>query len=68
MIRFRTIEPAEAEKPAPQPAPLAPRAAAPALELAAEDSGDAARDKPKGLARKAPLRAKKAEAAPLFDK
>lgn len=66
MIRFRTIEPAEAEKPAPQPAPLAPRAAAPAL--AAEDSGDAARDKPKGLARKAPLRAKKAEAAPLFDK
>ncbi len=68
MIRFRTIDPAEAEKPAAQPAPLALRAAAPPLELAAEDSSEAAEDKPKGLTRKAPLRAKKAEAAPLFDK
>lgn len=68
MIRFRTIDPAEVEKPAAQPAPLAFRAAAPPLELTAEDSGAAAEDKPKGLTRKAPLRAKKAEAAPLFDK
>lgn len=67
MIHFRTIDPAEAEKPAAQPAPLAPPAAAPPREFA-KDSGEAAEGKPRGLARKAPLRARRPEAAPLFDK
>jgi hypothetical protein len=68
MIRFRTIDPAEAEKATAQPAPLVLRAAAPPQERAAEASRDAAEDKPKHLARKAPLRARKPETAPLFDK
>lgn len=66
MIRFRTIDPAEVEKPPAQPALVRP-AAAPA-----EPEPEQANATPpgrKGLARKTPLRAKKkTEAAPLFDK
>jgi hypothetical protein len=65
MIRFRTIDPAEPEKPAPQPARAPAVAAAPA-EAEGASAAPASR---KGLARKTPLRAKKkTEAAPLFDK
>jgi len=66
MIRFRTIDPAQPEKPVPQPAFVPVVAVAPAeLEPDAESAAPATR---KGLVRKTPLRAKKAEAAPLFDK
>ncbi|MCV9940029.1 hypothetical protein OIU35_27055 [Boseaceae bacterium BT-24-1] len=66
MIRFRTIDPAQPEKPAPQPAFVPAVAIALAEpEPEAESGAPASR---KGLVRKTPLRAKKAEAAPLFDK
>ncbi|WP_439497645.1 hypothetical protein [Bosea sp. (in: a-proteobacteria)] len=67
MIRFRTIAPGEAETPAPRPATLAPSAAEASVGVVAADDS-APRAKPKGLTRKTPLRAKKTEAAPLFDK
>ena len=75
MIRFRTIEPDMAAKAAEPPAAISPLAkaapargeAAPALEAAVpSDAEAAAGQKPKGLTRKAPLRAKKPEAARLF--
>lgn len=64
MIRFRTIDPAQPEKPVPQPAPVHAVAAAP-VEPAPEDTPPATR---KGLVRKTPLRAKKAKTAPLLDR
>ena len=64
MIRFKTIEPEKAEKPAEKPVAPAPVAVMP--EPAADDEEPAA--KPKGMTRKTPLRAKRPEAAPLFDK
>lgn len=64
MIRFKTIEPEKAEKPADKPAAPAPAVTAP--ESATDDEEPAA--KPKGMTRKTPLRAKRPEAAPLFDK
>ncbi|MDR6870017.1 hypothetical protein J2Y55_001010 [Bosea sp. BE125] len=64
MIRFKTIEPEKAEKPAEKPVAPAPAVIAP--EPATDDEEPAA--KPKGMTRKTPLRAKKPEAAPLFDK
>ena len=62
MIRFKTIDPAEAEKPAakPQVKPAAVAAEAPEAET------DAAAAKSKGLTRKTPLRAKKPAASGLF--
>jgi hypothetical protein len=68
MIRFKTIEPDKAEKPADKPVAPAP-APAPAIiapEPETDDEEPAA--KPKGMTRKTPLRAKKPEAARLFDK
>ncbi|AOO83490.1 hypothetical protein [Bosea vaviloviae] len=70
MIRFKTIEPDKAEKPADKPVAPAPAVIAPEPET--DDEEPAA--KAKGMTRKAPLRAKtqlrekKQEAAPLFDK
>jgi hypothetical protein len=64
MIRFKTIDPAEAEKPAGKP--QVKPAAAPVPAEAPEAEADAALDKPKGLTRKAPLRAKKPAASGLF--
>lgn len=66
MIRFRTIDPAEAAKPADKPA-TQPRVALPEPD-AVEDAAEAS-SKPtgKGLTRKTPLRAKKPEPAKLFD-
>lgn len=64
MIRFRTIDPAQPEKPAPQPARVQAVAAVPA-EPVPEGVSPATR---KGLVRKAPLRAKKAKTAPLLDR
>ncbi|KRE23832.1 hypothetical protein ASE66_00735 [Bosea sp. Root483D1] len=67
MIRFRTIDPAQPEKPAPQPA-LA-QSVASALAKPEPEGASAAPATPKGLTRKTPLRAKKmAEAVPLFEK
>ncbi|WP_332684683.1 hypothetical protein [Bosea sp. (in: a-proteobacteria)] len=65
MIRFRTIDPAEAEKPAPQPAVAPPPARNPVAEIAAADGMPGTR--PKGLTRKTPLRAKKPGPTPLLD-
>lgn len=67
MIRFRTIDPTQPEKPVPQPAALAQAVVTAPAEPAPESTGIAPANR-KGLARKAPLRAKKAQAAPLFDK
>lgn len=67
MIRFRTIVPGEAEKPAAQPAAPAPAAPETSVGVVADD-GPTRPAKSKGLTRKTPLRAKKTEAAPLFDK
>lgn len=64
MIRFRTIEPETAAKPDKAPAPAA-AARPPEPAPAPEDT--AAEAKPKGLTRKTPLRAKKSEAARLFE-
>jgi hypothetical protein len=64
MIRFRTIDP-ETTEPA--------KAAAPAVEtprpapVSVEPAAAADNAKAKGLTRKTPLRAKKRDAAPLFD-
>lgn len=67
MIRFRTIDPAQPETPAPQPARVQAVTTAPAESVPEEAS--AAPANRKGLVRKTPLRAKKkTEAAPLFDK
>ncbi|RXT52863.1 hypothetical protein B6S44_19150 [Bosea sp. Tri-44] len=67
MIRFRTIDPAQPEKQAPQPAIVKAVAAAPAEPVTEEAS--AAPANRKGMTRKVPLRAKKkTEATPLFDK
>lgn len=65
MIRFRTIEPAEAASPAVQPAAPALQPAAPQAEAAADEIAPA---KPKGLVRKTPLRAKKPQETSLFGK
>lgn len=65
MIRFRTIEPAEATSPALQPAAPAPQPAAPQAEAAV---GEITPAKPKGLVRKSPLRAKKPQETSLFGK
>jgi hypothetical protein len=63
MIRFKTIEPAEQAKLAEKP--VAPAAVVrPAAPEAAEDEAPPAASK--SLARKTPLRAKKADAARLF--
>lgn len=62
MIRFRTIDPEKPEKtpaPAPQPVQAEPAEAA--------GSDDPVPGRP-GLTRKTPLRAKKRETAPLFEK
>jgi len=64
MIRFKTIEPEKAEKPADKPVAPPPVIIAPEPET--DDEEPAA--KPKGLTRKTPLRAKRPDAAPLFDK
>ncbi|WID95782.1 hypothetical protein QO058_23990 [Bosea vestrisii] len=64
MIRFRTVDPTQPEKPAPQPALVQAVAAAPA-EAESTSVAPATR---KGLVRKAPLRAKAAKTAPLFEK
>lgn len=64
MIRFKTIEPETAAKTTP-PAE-APRPAAAPHEPPLADNGETAA-KPKGLTRKTPLRARKPDAAPLFD-
>jgi hypothetical protein len=64
VIRFRTIDPAQPEKPAPQPA-LVQAAAAVQAEPVPESTAPATR---KGLVRKTPLRAKKARTAPLLDR
>lgn len=67
MIRFRTIDPAQPEKPLPQPALAQAVTTAPA-ETVTEEASPATANR-KGLVRKTPLRAKKkTEAAPLFDK
>ena len=63
MIRFKTIDPAEA-KPADKPVAKPPVVETPPAPETAED-GDPAGAK-KGLTRKTPLRAKKADAARLF--
>ena len=62
MIRFKTIDPAEAEKPA---AKTQVKPAAVAADTPAADT-EAAAAKSKGLARKTPLRAKKPAASGLF--
>ena len=61
MIRFKTIDPADAEKPVVKPAVPAP-VAQPELP---PDDGEAGRPA-KGLTRKTPMRAKKAAPAGLF--
>ncbi|SFC99320.1 hypothetical protein SAMN05428997_11563 [Bosea sp. CRIB-10] len=67
MIRFRTIDPVQPEKPAPQPAIVKPVATAAAASKPEDASATPANRK--GLTRRTPLRAKKkTEAAPLFDK
>lgn len=63
MIRFKTIDPAEQVKPAEKPVPATPVIVPPTPEQADDDQPTAAK---KGLTRKAPLRAKKADAARLF--
>jgi hypothetical protein len=65
MIRFRTIEPETAAK-TTAPQAEAPRPAVVPYEPPLADPGEAAA-KPKGLTRKTPLRARKPDAAPLFD-
>ena len=66
MIRFRTIDPAQPEKPAPRPALAQAVVTAPAEP---EPEGvSATPTNRKGLVRKAPLRAKKAKTAPLLDR
>lgn len=67
MIRFKTIEPGAAEKPAAKPAPAAPAVVAPDQPDTPEqpEDGEAA-PKAKGLTRKTPMRAKKPDAARLF--
>jgi hypothetical protein len=64
MIRFKTIDPAEAEKPAEKPQ-VKPVAVPVATEVP-EAEADAAPGKPKGLTRKTPLRAKKPASSGLF--
>lgn len=66
MIRFRTIDPETAANTnaAPAPAVVAPQ---PAPEQAEQTRAAVADAKAKGLTRKTPLRAKKRDAAPLFD-
>lgn len=64
MIRFKTIEPETAAK--TTPLAEAPRPAVVRYEPPLADDGEAAA-KPKGLTRKTPLRARKPDAAPLFD-
>lgn len=64
MIRFRTIEPGQAEKPVSKPQ-AQPAAALPPQE-APEADADGGVAKPKGLTRKTPLRAKKPTATGLF--
>ncbi|AZO78566.1 MULTISPECIES: hypothetical protein [unclassified Bosea (in: a-proteobacteria)] len=66
MIRFRTIDPTQPEKPAVQPALVQAVAAVPAEPLP-EDTSVAPATR-KGLVRKAPLRAKATKTAPLFEK
>lgn len=66
MIRFRTIDPAEAEKHAAKPSVKAPVAAVPAEAPEAEAEATEAEAKSKGLSRKTPLRAKKPAASGLF--
>ena len=63
MIRFKTIDPAEPGKPADKPVSPPPVVVTPAPEQA-DDVGPAPAGK--GLTRKTPLRAKKADAARLF--
>ena len=63
MIRFKTIDPAAQDKPADKPVSPPPAVVTPAPEQA-DDGGPVAAGK--GLTRKTPLRAKKADAARLF--
>ena len=70
MIRFRTIDPAEAAKPADKPAEKPAMSAGPgALAAAESEPVSEASTKPKGqgMTRKTPLRTKKPEPAKLFD-
>jgi hypothetical protein len=61
MIRFRTIDPAEADKPTAKPAATVPVVTPDVPAEAGEDAPAA-----KGLTRKTPLRAKKPDSARLF--
>ncbi len=68
MIRFRTIDPAEAAKTRLRRSLRAKAAPVAPAPVAAEPEADAsAKPKGKGLTRKTPLRAKKPEPAKLFD-
>lgn len=64
MIRFRTIEPDQVEKPVSKP--QAQPAAAPPAREAPEADADESVAKPKGLTRKTPLRAKSSATSGLF--
>lgn len=64
MIRFRTIDPAEQEKPAGKPVEPSPAVVRPAVPEATGDAAPTAASK--GLTRKTPLRAKKPAAARPF--
>ena len=64
MIRFKTIDAAEQAKSAEKPVPATPAIVTPPAPEPADDDAPAAAKK--GLARKTPLRAKKADAARLF--
>lgn len=66
MIRFRTIDP-ETTANANVAAPAAAPRPTPTPALAEPASTDDIGKKAKGLTRKTPLRAKKQDAAPLFD-
>ena len=63
MIRFKTVDPAKQDKPVDKPVSAPPAVVTPAPEPS-DDGGPAAAGK--GLTRKTPLRAKKADAARLF--
>jgi len=64
MIRFKTIEPGQAEKPVSKP--QAKPAPAPVPADAPETDAEESAAKPKGMTRKTPLRAKKPGSSGLF--
>jgi hypothetical protein len=65
MIRFRTIDPAEQDKPLQKPVVTAPAVVAPPAPGPVDEEAPTAAAG-KGLTRKTPLRARKADAARLF--